>query len=131
MGSEHAVHDAGQWGDEGWRGWAGRSGVGRNFAPPREWPALIVPACARSYALSMATDTIREMLARDPFEPFRIATSGGESFVIRDPHKVALMKSEVFIVHPRSDRRTFVPLLHVVTVETIGNGHAGRGRRRG
>ena len=79
----------------------------------------------------MTADTIREMLARDPFEPFRIVTSGGESFVVRDPHTVALMKSEVFIAHPRSDRRTFIPLLHVVTVETIGNGRAPRGKRRG
>ncbi len=79
----------------------------------------------------MTADTIREMLARDPFEPFRIVTSGGESFIIRDPHAVALMKSQVFIAHPRSDRRTFIPLLHVVTAATIGNGHAPRAKRRG
>jgi hypothetical protein len=78
----------------------------------------------------MTSDTIREMLARDPFEPFRIVTSGGESFIIRDPHTVALLKSEVFIAQSRSDRRTFIPLLHVVTVETIGNGRALR-RKRG
>lgn len=78
----------------------------------------------------MSSDTIRELLAREPFEPFRIVTSAGESFVIRDPFTVALMKSEVFIAHPRSDRRTFIPLLHVVTVETIGNGQVSR-RKRG
>lgn len=76
----------------------------------------------------MTADTIQEMLDRDPFEPFRIVTSAGESFAIRDPHTVALMKSEVFITHPRSDRRTFIPLLYVVTVETLGN---GRKRRNG
>lgn len=78
----------------------------------------------------MTADTIREMLSREPFEAFRIATSGGESFIIRDPHAVALMKSEVFIAHPGSDRRTFIPLLHVVTVETIPNGQAARRKRR-
>jgi hypothetical protein len=78
----------------------------------------------------MIADTIREMLTRDPFEAFRIATSAGESFVIRDPHAVALMKSQVFIAHPRSDRHTFIPLLHVVTVETVGNGRGAGGKRR-
>lgn len=81
--------------------------------------------------MKMISDTIREMLSRDPFEPFRIATSGGESFIVRDPHTVALMKSEVFIAQPKTDRRTFIPLLHVVTVETLGNGHAnGHAKRK-
>ena len=80
--------------------------------------------------ISMTINTIREMLSREPFEPFRIVTSAGESFIVRDPHTVALMKSEVFIAQPRTDRRTFIPLLHVVTVETIGNGHVSRHKRR-
>lgn len=78
----------------------------------------------------MSSDTIRDMLTRAPFEPFRIVTSAGESFIIRDPLTVALMRSEVFIAHPKSDRRTFIPFLHVVTVETIGNGHLPRRKRR-
>lgn len=77
-----------------------------------------------------APDTIRELLDRDPFQPFRILTSGGESFVIRDPHSIAMMKSEVFIAHPGSDRRSYVPYLHVAAVDTLnGNGHARRKRR--
>jgi len=78
----------------------------------------------------MTSDTIREMLTRDPFEDFRIVTSAGESFVVRDPHTVALLKSEVFIARPNTDQRTFIPLLHVVTVETLGNGHPPRRKRR-
>lgn len=78
----------------------------------------------------MNSTTIREMLDRDPFEPFRIVTSAGESFVVRDPHAVALMKSEVFIAQPRTDKRAFIPLLHVVTVETLGNGRSSSRKRR-
>ncbi len=77
----------------------------------------------------MTADTIRAMLDRDPFEPFRIVTSAGESFIVRDPHTVALMKSQVFLAQPRSDRRTYVPLLHVVTVETVANGQPPRRKR--
>jgi len=76
-----------------------------------------------------APDTIRELLDRDPFEPFRILTSAGESFLIRDPHTVALLRSEVFIAVPNTDRRSYVPYLHVAAIETIHNGN-GRARRK-
>ena len=74
-----------------------------------------------------AQHTIREFLHREPFEPFRVVSSSGESYTIRNPDLVALLRSEVFIAAPNSDRRTFVPLLHVAAVETLGN---GRTRRR-
>lgn len=78
----------------------------------------------------MTADSLRDVLDRDPFEPLRIVTSTGESFVIRDPHSVALMKSQVFIAQRASDRTTFIPYLHVATVETIQNGHPPRRKRR-
>lgn len=80
-------------------------------------------------AAMSAPDTIRELLTRDPFAPFRILTSGGESFVVRDPQTVALMRSQLFIAQPNSDRSTYVPYLHVAAIETIHNGN-GRARRR-
>lgn len=79
----------------------------------------------------MTADTIQEMLHREPFEPFRVATSTGESYVVRNPDLVALLRSEVFIAHPNSDRRTFVPLRNVSAVETIRNGRASGARRKG
>jgi hypothetical protein len=75
-------------------------------------------------------DTIREMLHREPFEPFRVVTSSGEAYLVPNPDLVALMKSEVFIAELDSDRRAFVPLLHVSAVETVGNGKRV-GRRKG
>jgi hypothetical protein len=78
----------------------------------------------------MVTETIREMLEREPFAPFRILSSCGEAFIVRDPHTVALLKSEVFIAQPNSDRRTFLPLMHVAAVETLGAHRNGGSRRR-
>jgi len=72
-----------------------------------------------------AQDTIRERLDRDPFQRFRLVTSSGESYIVRNPHAVALMRSEVFVAQPNSNRRTFVQFLHVAAVETLAN----RGRR--
>jgi hypothetical protein len=78
-------------------------------------------------------NNIRELLAREPFEPFRLSLSSGESHVVRDPDLAVVLKSEVFIAHPNSDRHTFIPLLHVAAIEKIGgngNGHSLR-RRKG
>jgi hypothetical protein len=77
-----------------------------------------------------AAATIGELLDREPFEPFRVITPSGESYVVRHPHLVAFMKSEVFIAYPNSDRRAYVPLLHIASVEVIGNGCAAASRRR-
>lgn len=83
----------------------------------------------------MTRETIRDMLTHDPFEPFRMFTSAGEAFDVRDPQIVALIKSEVFIAHPNSDRRTFLPLHHIAAIDTLvsggrRNGTASRRRRR-
>lgn len=78
----------------------------------------------------MTADTIREMLDREPFEPFRVVTSSGESYVVRNPHLVALLRSEFMIAHPNSDRRAFIPYLNVTAVETISNGRPAGARRR-
>lgn len=78
-----------------------------------------------------AQDTIKEKLSSDPFEPFRIVTSSGDRYDIRNPHLVALMKSQVFIATPGSDRSTYVLYLHVSAIETIGNGHPRRRGRKG
>jgi hypothetical protein len=78
----------------------------------------------------MTADALIELLERDPFEPFRICLSSGESYEVRNPHMVALMKSRVFVALPDSERSTFVSYLHIAALETI-NGHArGKGRKR-
>lgn len=78
----------------------------------------------------MIATTLRDMLDRDPFVPFRILTSAGASYAVSDPHLVALLKSEVFLAAPNSDRRTHLPYLHIAVVETIENGQRKRSRRR-
>ena len=74
----------------------------------------------------MTAKDIRDTLRREPFEPFRIVTSSGESYSVRDPQSVAIMKSRLFIALP-DDSSTLVPYLHVSAIEIIPN---GRPRRR-
>ncbi|HEX2837871.1 MAG TPA: hypothetical protein VHN77_07065 [Phycisphaerales bacterium] len=79
----------------------------------------------------MIADAIRERLSKDPFKPFHVRTSGGQAYKVADPSLVVMMKSQVFIAEPRSDRAVTIPYLHVAAVGhsdgESGNGH-GHGR---
>jgi hypothetical protein len=77
----------------------------------------------------MNIQAIVDMLEREPFEPFRICLSSGESYRALNPHTVALLKNRLFVALPDSDRSTFVSYMHIAALETLGNGHARRRRR--
>ena len=79
----------------------------------------------------MTANAIVELLEREPFEPFRICLSSGESYDVPNPHLVALQRTRVFIAMPNSDRQALVSYLHISALETISNGRArGRGGQR-
>jgi len=78
----------------------------------------------------MIRDEIRELLLREPFEPFRILTTVGEWYEIRNSALAALMKSAIFIAFPKSNRGVTIPFLHVATLE-IMNGRTRPPSRRG
>ena len=79
----------------------------------------------------MAIQSIREFLDREPFHPFRIRSSSGVAYVVRNPGLVVLLKSQVLIAEPNSDCYSVVPYLHVAGLEMIDNGHVRRSRRTG
>jgi hypothetical protein len=77
-------------------------------------------------------EAIKERLAQEPFESFRIVTSAGTAYDVRDPQFAVLLKSSVWIAIPHSDRVVQVPYVHVAAVEA-GNGHGrrpGRGKHQ-
>ncbi|NOT01040.1 MAG: hypothetical protein HOP29_10470 [Phycisphaerales bacterium] len=78
--------------------------------------------------MTMIGHEIRDALKREPFEPFRVVTSSGESYIVRDPQAVAIMKTRVFVALP-NDGWTFVPYLHVSAVESVPNGKPRRRRK--
>ncbi len=75
----------------------------------------------------MIRENIRELLERDPFVPFRLVLTSGRHYDVVDPQMTVLLKSEIFIAFPDGERSSLIPLLHVTSVETLGN---GRRRRR-
>ncbi len=72
---------------------------------------------------------IKERLARDPFEPFRIRASSGEAYSISSPFQVAMMKSKVFIAFPDSDKWAELSYLHISALESAAS-HSRSKRRR-
>lgn len=86
------------------------------------------------YYEGMAVDVdIRELLGRDPFEPFRIRLSSGDHYDVRDPWSVAVLKSRIFVAPVKAEAWVFIPYLHIAALEKVasrGNGRPGRRRKR-
>lgn len=74
----------------------------------------------------MIATAIREQLQRDPFAPFVIRASSGKAVRVASANLAVMMKSEIFVAEPNSDRFTVLPYLHIAGVESGSN---GRGRR--
>jgi len=78
----------------------------------------------------MRPDEVRELLRRDPFEPFRFHLTSGDTYEVRDPNSVALGLRRVFIAFTDADRQAFFPYLLIAAVETLGNGNRPARKRR-
>ena len=74
----------------------------------------------------MTLDTIQDLLHRQPFEPFRIVTSSGETYPVRHPEMAWPIRNGVYVgiggKGGLPERAAFVWLLHVAAVETLANG---------
>ena len=67
----------------------------------------------------MNADTIREWVARQPFEPFELRLSNGETYQIRHPELVAISKTKAAIADPETDRFTHISLVHVNSIRPL------------
>lgn len=67
----------------------------------------------------MTMETIREFMRREPFEPFAVRLSNGESHEVRHPECVAITRSKVVITYSDDDRVVHCGLIHVNSVETL------------
>ncbi len=67
----------------------------------------------------MNMETIRDWLNRRPFEPFVIRLSNGESYDVRHPENVILMKTRLIVGYPEADRAVHVALIHVNGIEEL------------
>jgi hypothetical protein len=67
----------------------------------------------------MNADAIREMLQRQPFQPFVIHLSSGETHEVRHPECLAIGKGRIVITDPDADRVAVCSLEHVTSIEFL------------
>ncbi len=81
----------------------------------------------------MRLNELREVVGKQPFEPFRLRMSNGDEYVVRHPEFVSLTKSSVLVGIPSGrdgvpDRHVQLDLLHVVSVERVNGTRRGAAR---
>lgn len=64
-------------------------------------------------------DSIRDLLEREPFHPFRIVLTSGDRYEITDPHLIAIGESQIFHCYLRSDRFSFIRISQIAAVGLI------------
>ena len=78
----------------------------------------------------MIAGELRDILDREPFQPFRVRLSSGDAYDIRNPGLALVMRSRLFIAFPNSDRWTLIPFLHIAAIESLADGDTRRRLRR-
>ena len=71
----------------------------------------------------MTVQTFRELLTRQPFQPFRLIMSSGQSYEVRHPEMALLTRSDMLVGVEVEDgvaaEFKICSLLHVTTIEAI------------
>jgi hypothetical protein len=67
----------------------------------------------------MNTEAIREWLNQRPFEPFLLTVANGQTYDVRHPENVIVLKTRLIIGYPESDSVVHVSLLHVTSIQPL------------
>ena len=72
----------------------------------------------------MTTTTFRDLLRQQPFKPFRVVMSSGESYDVRHPEMAWVTKNDLLVGVDVADdgmpaEFRICPLFHVATVEPL------------
>jgi hypothetical protein len=70
----------------------------------------------------MNTETIQQLLRRQPFQPLEIRMSNGDRHEIRHPEVALLLRSNLVLGSPESDDFKFCSLLHIAEVNSLPAG---------
>lgn len=65
----------------------------------------------------MNAETLRELIRKQPFEPFAIRMTNGDVFPVRHPEMAMLLKTKVIVADPENDRSWICSLLHIAAIE--------------
>lgn len=75
----------------------------------------------------MTVQTFRDLLRQQPFKPFRLVMSSGESYEVRHPEMAWLTRSDILVGVDQTEDGVpaefrICSLLHVATVEPLSAG---------
>ncbi|MCG8448209.1 MAG: hypothetical protein MI725_01340 [Pirellulales bacterium] len=73
----------------------------------------------------MNSETFQGLLRRQPFQPLEVRMSNGGVHQIRHPEMALLLRSNIILGSPESDKFEFLSMLHVVDVKAIPVGSGG------
>ena len=73
-------------------------------------------------------DAIRDLKHREPFTPFRVVMTSGESYTVEHPDLLAMNENQLVYCLPRSNRVIYMRLVEIVTVDDIGEKPRRRSR---
>lgn len=71
----------------------------------------------------MNVTVLRDLLARRPFDPFRVRLSSGDAYDVRHPEMAFLLRNGIYIALPDGngdvpEQAVYCALLHIVSVES-------------
>ncbi len=70
-------------------------------------------------ALAMNEGAVHEFLCREPFEPFVIRMSIGESHEVRHPECAIVATNRVVVYNPSNDRIAYCALIYLNAIESL------------
>ncbi|CAN5899548.1 hypothetical protein BH23PLA1_BH23PLA1_41030 [soil metagenome] len=81
----------------------------------------------------MTVQTFREMLAQQPFKPFRLVMSSGQTYEVRHPEMAWLTRTSILVGMDQTEEGVpaefkICSLLHVTAIEPL---HAAESRNTG
>ena len=81
---------------------------------------------AQSGKFAMTPNEVRDALRKQPFEPFRIRLTTGQTYEIRHPEFAAVTQTRLFVGEPHEngfpESMVQCDLMHVVALEPAGVG---------
>ena len=67
----------------------------------------------------MNAETLRDLLRRQPFEPFEVRMTNGDVHQIRHPELAMIVGARMVVGYPDTGRVAILSLLHVAAVELL------------
>ena len=84
------------------------------------------------YNPGMTVQMVRELLAHQPFRPFRLVMSSGESHEVRHPEMAMLTRTSILVGTDIADgvpaEFKICSLLHVTAIEPLTSSSGGTGQ---